>query len=123
MINISNLTDKTWYDIYERNTIKYDKFNGFNFNLDELEDFFCDKFTGIQRAAHIDYDGGYQMDGDKYYIPCTVSEIDLVRVRELWNPSLFDQNYSFTKYYGTVLFIRYNHLQCLLIIFKACSDE
>ena len=67
------------------------------------------------------------MDGDKYYIPCTVQELDLVHVRELQNPSLFDPNYSLNKYQGTVSFIRYNHLQlfnkCLLHIFKAGIDE
>ena len=40
LVNMGNLTDKTWYDIDTRNTIKYDKFNGFNFDLDELDDFF-----------------------------------------------------------------------------------
>ena len=33
LINMGNLTDKSWYDIYERNTIKYDKFNGLIFDL------------------------------------------------------------------------------------------
>ena len=67
------------------------------------------------------------MDGDKYYIHCTVLEIDLVCVRESWNPSLFDQNYNLAKYYGTDLFWGYNHLQLfykfLLNICKVCSDE
>ena len=119
LINMGNLADKIWYDIYDRNTTMdgYDKFIGDNFNLEEFKETFFDKFTGIQRTAQIYYDKSYQMDGDKYYIHCTVLVIDSACVMERWNPSILDQ------YYGTVLFIRYNHLQCLLIIFKAFSDE
>ena len=47
LINMGNLTDKLWYDIYDRNTIKYGNFNGLNFNLEELEEIFCDKITCI----------------------------------------------------------------------------
>ena len=48
-------------------------------------------------------------------------------MRELWKPSLFDPNYSLTKYHGTVSFIGSYYLQlfnkCLFYIFKASSVE
>ena len=49
---MGNLIEKTWQDIYTGNTIKYDKFNGFNFDLDELDDL-CVEFNGIQRCVQL----------------------------------------------------------------------
>ena len=52
LVNMGNLIDKTWQDIFTRNTIKYDKFKGFNFDLDELEDFFVTNLQAF-RGPHI----------------------------------------------------------------------
>ena len=63
LINRGNLTDKLWYDTYDRNTTMedYGKLNGLNFNLEELEESFFDKFTGIQRTEQIYYFKSFQL--------------------------------------------------------------
>ena len=49
LINRGIITDKHWYDNYDRNLTMedYGKLNGHNFNLKEL---FFDKFSGKQRT-------------------------------------------------------------------------
>ena len=62
LINRGNFTDKLWCVNYDRNlTIEdYGKLNGHNFNLEELEESFFDKFTGIQRTEQIYYFKSFQ---------------------------------------------------------------
>ena len=63
VINRGNFTDKLWYDNYDRNlTIEdYGKLNSHNFNLEELEESFFDKFSGIQRTKQKYYFKSFQL--------------------------------------------------------------